>query len=53
MARKKTIAVTETVWEKLKEIMRRERATSMNEVNGRLVERGAGVPPTKFGFIRS
>ena len=49
MARSKTIAVTEIVWERLKEIMRRERARSMNGVIARLVERGAGVPPSKFG----
>ncbi len=52
MARTKTIAVTETVWERLKEIMRREQAGSMNAVIARLVERGAGVPPSKFGAHR-
>ena len=52
MARTKTLAVTETVWEKLKEIMRKEQAGSMSEVIARLVERGTGVPPTKFGVHR-
>lgn len=53
MARTKTIAVTETVWEKLKEIMRKEHAGSMSEVIARLVERGTRVPSTKFGVHRN
>ena len=52
MSRSKTIAVTEAVWERLKEIMKREQASSMNEVIGRLVERGAGIPTSKFGSHR-
>lgn len=52
MGRTKTIAVTETVWEKLKEIMRREQTGSMSAVIARLVEQGTGVPQTKFGAHR-
>ena len=52
MARTKTVAVTESVWERLKEIMRREQIGRMSEVIARLVERGAGVPPSKFGAHR-
>jgi predicted CopG family antitoxin len=43
------VAVTETVWERLREIMRKERAASMNEVIAKLVERSRGVPSSKFG----
>lgn len=49
MTRTKTIAVSETVWERLKEIMRKEHAGSMDEVIAELVKRGAGVPQSKFG----
>lgn len=49
MAGTKTIAVTEDVWDRLRQIMRREGAKSMNEVLSRLMERGAGVPQSKFG----
>jgi predicted CopG family antitoxin len=52
LARIKTIAVTETVWERLKEIMRREQAHSMSDVIARLVEHRAGVPQSKFGAHR-
>ena len=49
MAGTKTIAVTEAVWERLKEIMKREHAGSMNQVVAKLVEKATRVPPSKFG----
>ena len=49
MAGTKTIAVTEAVWERLKEIMKREHAGSMNQVVEKLVEKAARVPPSRFG----
>ena len=49
MAGTKTIAVTEDVWERLRQIMRREGAKSMNELLSKLMERGAGFPQSKFG----
>jgi predicted CopG family antitoxin len=52
MAGTKTIAVTETVWERLKELMKRERAKSMNELVAKLVERSSGTPHTRFGVHR-
>ena len=52
MAGTKTIAVTETIWERLKEIMKREHAKSMNEVVAKLVERSSGAQPTRFGVHR-
>jgi predicted CopG family antitoxin len=48
----KTIAVTETIWERLKEIMKRQHAKSMNEVVAKLVQRSSGAPPTRFGVHR-
>ena len=52
MAATKTIAVTENVWERLKELMKREQAKSMNEIIAKLVERSSGAPPTRFGVHR-
>lgn len=49
MARTKTVAVSETVWERLREIMRKEHAPSMNDAIAKLVERSKGVPASKFG----
>jgi predicted CopG family antitoxin len=49
MAGTKTIAVTEAVWERLKELMKREHAGSMNEVVSKLVEKAARVPSSRFG----
>jgi predicted CopG family antitoxin len=49
MASTKTIAVSESVWERLKEMMKRERARSMNEVVARLLERASGVSSSRFG----
>jgi len=49
MARTKTIAVTEDVWDRLRQIMRRERAKSMNELLSKLIESGSGVSRSKFG----
>lgn len=49
MARMKTIAVTEDVWDRLRQIMRRDGAGSMNEMLSRLMERGAGISKSKFG----
>jgi predicted CopG family antitoxin len=46
----KTIAVTETVWERLKEVMRREHAESMNETVLKLMERAERVPASRFGI---
>ncbi len=48
----KTIAVTEAVWERLKEIMKKEDARSMNETLSKLMEKAAGVPPSRFGVHR-
>jgi predicted CopG family antitoxin len=45
----KTIAVSESVWERLKEIMKRQHAGSLNEVVTRLIEEANGIPPSKFG----
>ncbi|MBS7622271.1 hypothetical protein KEJ39_01170 [Candidatus Bathyarchaeota archaeon] len=49
MASTKTIAVSESVWERLKEVMKRERARSMNEVVERLLERAGGASSSRFG----
>jgi len=46
----KTIAVTEDVWDRLKQIMRKEGAKSMNEVLSKLIERGSGIPRSRFGI---
>jgi predicted CopG family antitoxin len=48
MAKTKTIAVTEDVWERLKQIMRREGTRSMNQTLARIIERGV-IPTTRFG----
>jgi len=45
----KTIAVSEQVWERLKDLMKKERARSLNEVVARLLEEAAGVPSSRFG----
>lgn len=49
MARTKTIAVTEDVWDRLRQVMRRNGAKSMNELLSRLIETGTGTPQSKFG----
>jgi len=45
----KTIAVSEPVWERLKDMMKRERAKSLNEVVARLLEEASGLPLSRFG----
>lgn len=49
MARTKTIAVTEDVWDRLRQMMRRDGSKSMNELLSKLMERGAGISQSKFG----
>ena len=49
MAGTKTIAVSEAIWERLKEVMKREQAKSMNEAVAKLLEKGAGGPRSRFG----
>jgi predicted CopG family antitoxin len=49
----KTIAVSESVWERLKDIMRRERAKSMNEVVAKLLEETGRIPPSRFGVHKN
>ena len=49
MTSTKTIAVSEPVWERLKDMMKRERARSLNEVVAKLLEEASGVPPSRFG----
>ncbi len=49
MARTKTITVTEDVWDRLKQMMKKEGAKSMNEILSRLVSRWANVPKSSFG----
>jgi predicted CopG family antitoxin len=49
MGRTKTIAVTEDVWARLRQVMRRNGAKSMNELLSRLIETGTGTPQSKFG----
>ena len=49
MARTKTIAVTEDVWDRLRQLMRRNGAKSMNELLSRLIETGTGTRQSKFG----
>lgn len=49
MAGTKTIAVSEPVWDRLKAMMKKERARSMNEVVAKLLEEAAGVPTSRFG----
>jgi predicted CopG family antitoxin len=48
----KTIAVTESVWERLKERMKREQARSLGEVVAKLLEETSGVPSSRFGVHR-
>jgi predicted CopG family antitoxin len=45
----KTIAVSEPVWERLKDMMKRERARNLNEVVAKLLEEASGVPSSRFG----
>ena len=45
----KTIAVDERVWQRLKEMMREEKAASLGEVVARLIDKGRRVPPSMFG----
>jgi len=45
----KTIAVSEQVWERLKDLMKKERARSLNEVVARLLEEASGIPSSRFG----
>lgn len=45
----KTIAVSEPVWEGLKDMMKRERARNLNEVVAKLLEEASGVPVSRFG----
>ena len=52
MTSTKTIAVSESVWERLKERMRREHARSLNDVVTKLLEDTSGVPSSRFGVHR-
>lgn len=52
MTSTKTIAVSETVWERLKERMRREQAKSLNDVVAKLLEDTSRVPSSRFGVHR-
>lgn len=52
MTSTKTIAVSESVWERLKERMRREQARSLNDVVAKLLEDTSGVPSSRFGVRR-
>ena len=45
----KTITVSEPVWERLKDMMKRERARNLNEVVAKLLEEASGVPSSRFG----
>lgn len=49
MTSTKTIAVSEQVWERLKDLMKKERARSLNEVVARLLEEASGIPSSRFG----
>jgi predicted CopG family antitoxin len=49
MAKSKTIAVTEDVWDRLRQMMEREGAKSMNEVLSKLITRASSVPHSSFG----
>ncbi len=48
----KTIAVSERVWERLKEVMKTMNARSMNDVVAELLEKGTGVPASRFAVHR-
>ena len=48
MTSTKTIAVSEPVWERLKDMMKRERARNLNEVVAKLLEEASGVPSPRF-----
>lgn len=52
MTSTKTIAVSESVWQRLKERMKREQARSLNEVVAKLLEETGGVPSSRFGVHR-
>ena len=45
----KTIAVSEPVWERLNDMMKRERARNLNEVVAKLLEKASGAPSSRFG----
>jgi predicted CopG family antitoxin len=49
VASTKTIAVSEPVWERLKDLMKKEHAKSLNEVVVKLLEEARGVPSSRFG----
>jgi predicted CopG family antitoxin len=53
VARTKTIAVSEAVWERLKEMMNRENARSFNDVLRKLLASGTGVPQSRFGVHKA
>jgi predicted CopG family antitoxin len=48
----KTIAVSESVWERLKERMKREHAKSLSDLVAKLLEDTSGVPSSRFGVHR-
>jgi len=48
----KTIAVSEPVWERLKDIMKKHHARSLNEVVARLLEEASGASSSRFGTRR-
>jgi predicted CopG family antitoxin len=48
----KTIAVSESVWQRLKERMNREQARSLSEVVAKLLEETSGAPSSRFGVHR-
>jgi len=49
MASTKNVAVSERVWQQLKEVMKKEGANSMAEAIARLIETSSGVGGSRFG----
>jgi predicted CopG family antitoxin len=49
VAKTKTVAVSERVWQQLKEVMKREGASSMAEVIATLIATSSGVGESRFG----
>jgi len=49
VASTKTIAVSEPVLERLKDLMKKQRAKNLNEVVAKLLEEARGVPSSRFG----
>ena len=48
----KTVAVSESTWERLKKLMRKENAKDLDELISKLIQKAEKIPNSMFGADR-